>query len=105
MVNYVDIRLPIEEEGKFSKSKEFASEKLGIPIKRIFGTKLTKRSIDARSKRIMVQLRFKVFIDEGVQENKDILSLKSLPSNSKTPSIWERISESCCLSSRQPKET
>ena len=35
----------------------------------------------------MVQLRFKVFIDEGVQENKDILSLKSLPSNSKSVHI------------------
>ncbi len=87
MIEYIDIRLPIEEEANFSKSKEIASDKFGIPLNRIYGTKLIKRSIDARSKRIIVQLRFQVFIDEPVQEYKDTLSLTILPSNAKVVHI------------------
>ena len=64
MIQHCDVRLPIEDEKrKIWHASDFAS-KLAIKSDRIQEFHLIKRSIDARSRTINVNLRFAVYIDE-----------------------------------------
>lgn len=48
--------------------RSIAAEELGIAQERISGFKVKKRSVDARSRRIRVNLSIEVFVDEPVKE-------------------------------------
>lgn len=64
MPREVDIRVPIEQVDNHLYHKKQVARKLRIPPHRIRGLKLHRRSIDARKKPPLYQLRFKVWVDE-----------------------------------------
>ncbi len=64
----VDIILPLEESESEDARRAEAAKKLGIPVSRIGGTKLRKHSIDARQRRVKVQLRLDVALDGAFPE-------------------------------------
>jgi len=60
----IDVILPLEESEDPSAWKAAVAENLGIEPERIHDMRLRKHSIDARQRRIKVQLRLEVGIDE-----------------------------------------
>ena len=62
-IETVDIILPLEESENENARRIAAALKLGIPVSRIAETKLRKHSIDARQRRVKVQLRLDVALD------------------------------------------
>lgn len=64
MIQYCDVRIPIEEENQKKWHVSYFASKLGVKSDRIHDFHLIKRSIDARSRSIKVNLRFAVYIDE-----------------------------------------
>ena len=68
MAEIIDIRVAPEHVGDKAHWKRKASRKLGIPAEEIESVKLLRRSIDARGKSPVFQLRVKVWL---VGEDKD----------------------------------
>lgn len=67
MPSEVDIRVPIEKVDDPIYHKKQVARKLRIPPHRIRGIKLLRRSVDARSKPPVFQLRFRAWVDEKPQ--------------------------------------
>lgn len=59
----VDVILPLERSEEDAARRQVSAEKLGLPVKRIGGVRLLKHSIDARQRKVKVQLRLEVAID------------------------------------------
>src|SRR5687767_4098810 len=70
MVRQVQLVLSPYDAASDSLIRGIAAEELRISQDRISGFKIKKRSIDARSRRIRVNLSLEVFIDEPVAEIK-----------------------------------
>ncbi|MBK1883797.1 FAD-binding protein [Luteolibacter pohnpeiensis] len=85
MTETVDIILPLEESETESARRDAAAKKLGISPKRIVDTKLRKHSIDARQRKIKVQLRLDVAIDQPFEpEPAPHWSAPALPAGAKS---------------------
>lgn len=61
----IEITIAPEEIEFEQKIKERLAEALSLRIERINGFRITKRSIDARSRRVIYRMQVKVFIDEN----------------------------------------
>ena len=70
MVRQLQLVLSPYDAASDSLVRSIAADELGIAQERISGFKVKKRSVDARSRRIRVNLSIEVFIDEPVQEVK-----------------------------------
>ena len=70
MVRQVQLVLSPYDAASDSLIRGIAAEELGISQDRITGFKVKKRSVDARSRRIRVNLSLEVFVDEPVAEVK-----------------------------------
>ena len=70
MIETFDIKIPIEEEASFTASPALAAKQLRVNEGRIQGIRLIRRSIDARKKPIMLQLRFEVHLDQAIPEER-----------------------------------
>lgn len=68
MIKELNIRVGLGNEPKDDELLRISASELGIDRNKIKAVKLTKRSLDARKVRIMVQLRFAVYIDENYHE-------------------------------------
>src|SRR4051812_3464127 len=66
MIKQLELFLPPEEAANNSKVSEAARTQLGIKKEVFSGSRILKRSIDARSKNIKVRLLVNVYIDEPV---------------------------------------
>ena len=75
MIKVIDIRLNTNEIDNQKLILKNISEKLYINQDRINNIILSKKSIDSRNKKIMYQLRYKVFVDSSI-------ILLSMPSTS-----------------------
>ncbi|MCD8742568.1 NAD(P)/FAD-dependent oxidoreductase [Mucilaginibacter roseus] len=65
MVKEVEIVCPPGQHEDETVIKELASASLKIPVKKINGVKIVKRSIDARGRRVVYRMQVQVFIDEA----------------------------------------
>jgi uncharacterized FAD-dependent dehydrogenase len=70
MVRQLQLVLSPYDAASDSLVRGIAADELGIAQERISGFKVKKKSVDARSRRIRVNLSIEVFIDEPVQELK-----------------------------------
>lgn len=70
MVRQLQLVLSPYDAASDSLVRGIAADELGIAQERISGFKVKKKSVDARSRRIRVNLSIEVFIDEPVQEIK-----------------------------------
>jgi uncharacterized FAD-dependent dehydrogenase len=68
MVRQLQLVLSPYDAASDSLVRGIAAEELGIAQERISGFKVKKRSVDARSRRIRVNLSIEVFVDEPVKE-------------------------------------
>ena len=68
----VDVVLPIEDSESSPAQLAAIAEKLGVDAARILDSRLRKHSIDARQKRIKVQLRFEVGVDAPLAPEPDL---------------------------------
>ena len=59
-----DIRVIPKVASQEALLKEFLSREKGLDVKRIYGVRILRRSIDARSHTVLVNLRVRVFVDE-----------------------------------------
>ncbi|QUE51480.1 FAD-dependent oxidoreductase [Luteolibacter ambystomatis] len=81
----VDIVLPLDSSEDEAVWKSAAAEKLGVAVERICGVRLRKHSIDARHRRVKVQLRIDVAIDGPLpEEATPEWHSPALPSTAKT---------------------
>ncbi len=64
MIEEVNLRVDPATATNSLRLTAEASTRLGIDANRIHDLKITRRSIDARQRRVMVQLTLKVFVDE-----------------------------------------
>lgn len=78
MIQFFDLRLPIAEEKNLPLSEVLAAEQLKISNNRIKQCRLIRRSIDARSKVIKVNLRYQVFIDEEPKKEQAAFQFQSV---------------------------
>lgn len=67
MVKEVEIVCPPGQHEDETVIKELASASLKIPVKKINGVKIVKRSIDARGRRVVYRMQVQVFVDEPYQ--------------------------------------
>lgn len=70
MVRQLQLVLSPYDAASDSIVRGIAAEELGIKQERVTGFKVKKRSVDARSRRIRVNLSIEVFVDEPVSEIK-----------------------------------
>lgn len=70
MVRQLQLVLSPYDAASDSIVRGIAAEELGIRQERVSGFKVKKKSVDARSRRIRVNLSIEVYIDEPVQEVK-----------------------------------
>ncbi len=70
MVRQLQLVLSPYDAASDSLVRGIAADELGIAQERISGFKVKKKSVDARSRRIRVNLSIEVYIDEPVQEIK-----------------------------------
>ena len=68
MINRLEIRVPVEIASNKKKLISFISSKINMEIKNIFHIDIIKRSIDARSKKIKINLVIDIYINEHYQE-------------------------------------
>ena len=68
MINRLEIRVPVEIASNKKKLTSFISSKINMEIKNIFHIDIIKRSIDARSKKIKINLVIDIYINEHYQE-------------------------------------
>tara|TARA_R110002096_G_scaffold169779_3_gene341499 strand:+ start:4348 stop:5943 length:1596 start_codon:yes stop_codon:yes gene_type:complete len=78
MIRQFDIKIPLNKEVELPNSIELASKELSLQVDRIKDCKLLKRSIDARSKVIQVNLRYEAFIDEAAPKNKPSFNMNDV---------------------------
>lgn len=78
MIHYCDLRIPIEEESSKKWSKTFFSKKIGINTQEIEDFELIKRSIDARSRNIKVNLRFAIYVNEKPPLKRDAFDFRKV---------------------------
>ena len=62
----IDITLPLELSEDVEAQKKAVAEKLGVPVARVTEVRLRKHSIDARQRKIKVQLRMEVGLDRAL---------------------------------------
>ncbi len=73
-----DFKAPFEAEPREDEWRELAVKNLGVKEEEISKVKLLKRSLDARKKKIQVQLRFKVYLNEPYQSPAPTHNLKAI---------------------------
>lgn len=78
MIRQVQLVLSPYDAASDSLIRGIAAEELNISQDRISGFKIKKRSVDARSRRIRVNLSLEVFIDEPVAEIKMVWELRDV---------------------------
>lgn len=83
MVKEIELVLPPEHSSDESFIRNLACKTLNIPSKRIGGIKILKRSIDARSRKVVYRVRVNVFIDEIPEP--EIISVKYQNVSDKKP--------------------
>ena len=71
MKNELNLVLSPEEAANESVIKTIAAKQLHIPENNITFIKILKRSIDARSRNIKINLKIDVYINEQVPESPD----------------------------------
>lgn len=64
LITDYDIRVLPKVASQEALLKEFLSREKGLDVKRIYGVRILRRSIDARSHTVLVNLRVRVFVDE-----------------------------------------
>ena len=69
MKNELNLVLSPEEAANESVIKSIAAQQLHIPESNITFVKILKRSIDARSRNIKINLRIDVYVNEQVPES------------------------------------
>lgn len=69
MIQHITLTLLPSEAINDDLVKKYIAAELSIPTRRIFGFKIEKRSIDARSKQPKIVLQLQVFIDEQILES------------------------------------
>ncbi|MBL7719211.1 MAG: NAD(P)/FAD-dependent oxidoreductase [Flavipsychrobacter sp.] len=68
MIKHVTIMLTPEQAADERSIKRFLSLEVDIPVKRVTGFNIIKRSIDARARQPRIQIQAELFIDEPVRE-------------------------------------
>lgn len=87
-IETVDIVLPLERSEDDSARRKAAARKLGVPVSRVGGVRLRKHSIDARNRRIKVQLRLDVALDGPAPEDiRPVWTAPPLPAGGRTAII------------------
>ena len=64
MPQKIDLKIPPEQAADESMVKKLIAQRLQLPIQKISAYQILRKSIDARSPRIVVNLQLNVFIDE-----------------------------------------
>ena len=85
MIKEISIAVLPEEDADENLLIEICTLHCGVSAKRISGIKKIKRSIDARSRTVRIQLKLEVYIDEPKPESKSFP--KDYPDVSKAKSV------------------
>lgn len=81
-IERVDIILPLDVSEDIEAQRRAAAQKLGVAVERVRDLRLRKHSIDARQRRIKVQLRMEVGIDAALpEESPPRMYFPTLPSH------------------------
>ena len=79
MIKQVDIRVSPEVAGKDDLLKQYVSSRFGIPLQDISFLKIDRRSIDARGKKVIINLRVLVFgKDEFIPKKIQVPDVKNV---------------------------
>ena len=87
MTKDIELALSPEQAAHPDKIKQASASELGIDIDRVSHVKLNKRSIDARSRKILVRLRVTVYIDEAYEKDESPFQLEYPSVGDKTPIV------------------
>ena len=69
MINEIQLRLPPREASSEHYYRSIVAEKLSVDINRIKHIRLLRKSVDARQRRIWMNMKFEVFIDEEPKDD------------------------------------
>ena len=69
MIRDIDLTLTPQEAFEEKTISKRASSKCGLALSRVTGTKILRKSIDARRMKIKINLKVRLFIDEEVKNN------------------------------------
>lgn len=68
MIKNIQLRISLEEEGRSESLKSNAAQKLGVDLDAISAVKVLRKSIDARTPRIVFNYKIAVYINENPPE-------------------------------------
>jgi len=78
MIRFFDLKIPLKAESNLPDLITLAAGELQIAEDRLTACRLMKRSLDARSKQVKVNLRYCAFVDELPPEEQAAFNLKKL---------------------------
>jgi uncharacterized FAD-dependent dehydrogenase len=71
MITELDLVLSPKEASDEKYYKPVVAKKLGFPVEQIYGLKILRKSIDARRRNILVNLRFRVACEENFPQSEE----------------------------------